>query len=92
MEYLAEIEEIQIIQDPRLKKIVSLAGQTKNPDIEADSRFSDDFSALIESPSTSTFAIPFLSQLRNTSEKLRRSLKVRIDCNKKQELRKPEYS
>ena len=92
MKYLVEIQEIQQIQDPRLKKIEPLAGRTKNPDIEADSQFSDDLSALIESPQTSTFAIPFLSQLRNTSEKLRRSLKLRIDSNKKQELRKQENS
>jgi hypothetical protein len=92
MKYLVEIQEIQQIQDPRLKKIEPLAGLTKNPDIEADSQFSDDLSALIESPKTSTFAIPFLSQLRNTSEKLRRSLKLRIDYNKKQELRKQENS
>ena len=81
MKYLVEIKEIK---DPRLKKIEPLAGLTNNSDIEADSQLSDNLSALLENPQVSTFAIPFLSQLRNTSEKLRRSLKLRIDFNKKQ--------
>ena len=89
MKYLVEIKEIK---DPRLRKIEPLAGLTNNSDIEADSQLSDNLSALLENPQVSTFAIPFLSQLRNTSEKLRRSLKLRIDFNKKQELRNQEIS
>ena len=89
MKYLVEIKEIK---DPRLKKIEPLAGLTNNSDIEADSQLSDNLSALLENLKISTFAIPFLSQLRITSEKLRRSLKLRIDFNKKQELRNQEIS
>ena len=89
MKYLVKIKEIK---DPRLRKIEPLAGLTNNSDIEADSQLSDNLSALLENPQVSTFAIPFLSQLRNTSEKLRRSLKLRIDFNKKQELRNQEIS
>ena len=89
MKYLVEIEEIK---DPRLKKIEPLAGRTNNPDIEADCQLSDDLSALLENSKASTFAIPFLSQLRNTSAKLRRSLKLRIECDKKQSMRNQETS
>ena len=79
-------DEMRVVDKPakRNSRLEPLLGSTNDPEIERDSKLVDDIQKVLqENTESSVLLRPFVSQLKVTVEKARRSLKRRIDYNTK---------
>ena len=76
--------EMRVVDKPAKKnsRLEPLFGSTDDPEIERDSKLVDDIQKVLqENTESSVLLRPFVSQLKVTVEKARRSLKRRIEYN-----------
>ena len=77
-------DEMRVVDKPakRNLRLEPLLGSTNDPEIERDSKLVDDIQKVLqENTESSVLLRPFVSQLKVTVEKARRSLKRRIEYN-----------
>ena len=72
----------QIKEKQKAMRIVSLVGQSNDPDIDNDAKFLDQLNDLLTTNQTSKLFTPFMSMIKVTQANARRSLKKRIQYAK----------